>query len=852
MTIALLVPVTSRGRRLHTAVDTDLLRTLVPSVLATATWTRPFRYRLYIGYDAGDPFYDTAEGRRAIAREIRTLAGRRGLEVVFHRAHGTDHSPCAVWNALFARAYEEGADYFYQLGDDVALLTTGWAEAFTDALAGNPTAAGLGVVGPVDTNRPEFPILTQALVSRLHLEIFGTLYPSAFRNWFSDNWLTDVYSPQHVRRIEAQRSHNAGGAERYVIDPRGAELLAREVPLGRSRLRGWLTRASRDLTVPEGLPLGRRQRARIYYIPNGHDCHVADALQRMYTTVTPFGSRDVPDYVEHRILAHETPNASRIMVDEVKRLRPDLVYAESAYNIDADALAFVRRVLKVPVTMWYGDPSSPPGEVDRLVNYARAVDWQVVVDEGPVEAARDQGLDNVESIPYFGYDHYFHPTKAAKRIDVLFSGKSYDRLETLYPEAGRRRALIRQLNREIGDRLFVIGEGWNRDRLRNWQPRRVPEWDVNTLNNQSRIVLAYDAAQLPGFTSLRAWNALLSGAFVLIRRFPGIETYFENHRHLVWFDDEDEASALVRRYLADDRGRARIARTGHQLIQARGWKFSTLARYLVARGRGTERRRFAEIHGGLGPARAATARRHPAARPAVTLVTFATPDWAMACERLAASALENGVDRVARYGTQDLLGSPFHFEHLQLLSGRKGFGYWIWKPYFIREVLRRARPGEILIYADAGSTIMAPVAPLVQIARDRSPIVAFGLHGHANRTWIKRDAFIALDCDTPRYWNAEAWNGACQVYRAGPESLAFVEAWLRACTTGRIVTDEPNELGRRNLPGFREHRHDQSLFSLLCEKHGLERFRDPSQWGNAIVLANSPYGQLLHHHRRRR
>jgi hypothetical protein len=854
-TIALLVPVTSRGRATRTPDDTDLLKTLVPSVLRTATFAPSLRYALYIGYDAGDLYYDNAAQRRSLARAIAEQIGRRPIRVVWHRARGAAHSPCAVWNALFARAFADGADYFFQTGDDVQLVTGGWVDAFIAALTGDPVKSGLGVAGPVDLERADFPILTQAFVSRLHMEIFGTLYPPAFRNWFSDNWLTDVYAPSHAHRITTQHVRNAGGAERYAIDPRGRDLLAREVPLGRARLQGWLTRALRDTRIPQGRSLGRRQRARIYYIPNGFDCHIADALDRMYTTVKPFGSRDVDDYVQHRILAHRTPNASRIMIDEVERMRPDLVYAESAYNIDADALAFVRRVLGIPVTMWYGDPSTPPGEVDRLVRYARVVDWQVVVDRTPLDAAVAQGLDNVEMIPYFGYDHYFYPRRTRQRIDVLFSGKSYRGLEAQYPEATRRRAFVNRLDRRLGERLFVIGEDWDADRLHNWSPRRVPEWEINGLNTASKIVLAYDAAQLPGFTSLRIWNALLSGAFVLTRKFPGIETYFRNHRHLVWFDNDDEGVALIRQYLRDDRARRRIARAGHQLVEQRSWKFSTVARYLVARGRGLERRRFAEIHGGLGPTRqtlAVPAPAPPTSRAGVTLVSFGTPDWSPALDRLVASASRYGADGILRFGTQDLLGTPFHFEHLQLLSAMRGFGYWIWKPYFIREALRRARDGEIVIYADAGSEIIAPLTPLIELARAHTPIVTFALHGHSNREWTKRDAFVALGLDSKRYWDAEMVNAAFHVYRAGPESRGFVDEWLAACVTRRIVTDDANEHGRKNLPGFKGHRYDQALFSLLCEKHGLERFRDPSQWGERYPMPNSPYGTLIHHHRTRR
>jgi hypothetical protein len=73
-----------------------------------------------------------------------------------------------------------------------------------------------------------------------------------------------------------------------------------------------------------------------------------------------------------------------------------------------------------------------------------------------------------------------------------------------------------------------------------------------------------------------------------------------------------------------------------------------------------------------------------------------------------------------------------------------------------------------------------------------------------------------------------------------------------------------------NLQSFKDHRHDQSILSILAVKHNLEIFRDPSRWGNAHkmpefrekgeflesgdyadkIYYNSPYATLLDHYRR--
>ena len=47
--------------------------------------------------------------------------------------------------------------------------------------------------------------------------------------------------------------------------------------------------------------------------------------------------------------------------------------------------------------------------------------------------------------------------------------------------------------------------------------------------------------------------------------------------------------------------------------------------------------------------------------------------------------------------------------------------------------------------------------------------------------------------------------------------------------------------------GFIAHRHDQSLFSMLCKRHGLPGYRLPTQYGllGPERAVPGPYGQIL-------
>ena len=67
------------------------------------------------------------------------------------------------------------------------------------------------------------------------------------------------------------------------------------------------------------------------------------------------------------------------------------------------------------------------------------------------------------------------------------------------------------------------------------------------------------------------------------------------------------------------------------------------------------------------------------------------------------TALEVGkVDKYYSYGPNDI-DKDFKQRNKDILSQKRGNGYWLWKPYFILKTLReKLNEGDYLIYTDAG------------------------------------------------------------------------------------------------------------------------------------------------------
>lgn len=261
----------------------------------------------------------------------------------------------------------------------------------------------------------------------------------------------------------------------------------------------------------------------------------------------------------------------------------------------------------------------------------------------------------------------------------------------------------------------------------------------------------------------------------------------------------------------------------------------------------------------------------------VVLVNLSNEIFEQSRIRLNISAQKHGISTVLSHDFEELKGTSFYLQNKKILDQPTGMGYWAWKPYIILEAIKSLDEGDIVIYADAGLEITASLDPLIKISKEDTPVLLFANGNLVNAHWTKRDCFIEMGCDQWKYWYGPQVDAAFAVFRKSKESILFLEEWLHYCTNERVITDLPNQHNKKNLPGFIQHRRDQSVLSLLAIKHAIALYRMPTQFGNHYkspdfrvsgefncksqfqqkqatdyathFFSNSPYFQLLDHHR---
>ena len=202
-----------------------------------------------------------------------------------------------------------------------------------------------------------------------------------------------------------------------------------------------------------------------------------------------------------------------------------------------------------------------------------------------------------------------------------------------------------------------------------------------------------------------------------------------------------------------------------------------------------------------------------------------------------------------------LFRSEFYKKNKNILDQTRGAGYWIWKPYFILKTMQSLNEGDICLYLDSGMVVIRNIDILFDLCVKNDGILLFenrnaNYDGEIwkNYMWTKYDCFKLMDCVDEKYIYGSQVDAAFQLYAKTNKSIDFLNEYLKFCENENIVTDQPNITGD-NFEGFIDHRHDQSVLSLLAIKYNILLENCPSHWGNHLI--DRKFKNLFYHHKRK-
>lgn len=230
MKVALLIPITSKERNWNNLFDTYFINYTLKTFLETKN--NNITYGFYLGFDSDDPLFS----RKEIIEQLQKIFMINNIHLNITKYNNIKKGHLTkMWNVLYKKAYDDNYDYFYQCGDDIQFMTQNW---IVDSIYSLKNKNDIGVSGP-NNIEPTNPILTQVMVSRKHMEIFGFFFPEPIENWYYDNWISDVYQPTYFTKLNQHYSPNLGGKVRYDIQRDKTHFLA-ELERGKKILEQYL------------------------------------------------------------------------------------------------------------------------------------------------------------------------------------------------------------------------------------------------------------------------------------------------------------------------------------------------------------------------------------------------------------------------------------------------------------------------------------------------------------------------------------------------------------------------------------------------------------------------------------
>lgn len=202
------------------------------------------------------------------------------------------------------------------------------------------------------------------------------------------------------------------------------------------------------------------------------------------------------------------------------------------------------------------------------------------------------------------------------------------------------------------------------------------------------------------------------------------------------------------------------------------------------------------------------------------LLSFADKRYAQSLLRLKCNTENFGFDN-RYFWNEDNLDSDI-LDIIRPKLYRRGYGYWGWKPYIVKTVFDQINDGDIIFYTDAGTLwndkgINRFQEYVEMLGQEENDILCF-TQPFLEKDWTKADVFEKLNAyNEDIFLSYQLWSGTFGLKKT-EKTKELIKRWLNICKTDfNLFTDKKSVLP--NLYGFREHRHDQSIFSILVKQY---------------------------------
>jgi len=218
----------------------------------------------------------------------------------------------------------------------------------------------------------------------------------------------------------------------------------------------------------------------------------------------------------------------------------------------------------------------------------------------------------------------------------------------------------------------------------------------------------------------------------------------------------------------------------------------------------------------------------------VHFITYGDDKFAKAKNRITNEAKSFGEFSTITAYSPENLSMDFKVQFSDILTQKRGGGYWIWKIDIIRQSLLKINTNDFLVYMDAGCTVNLhgknKYAEYMQLFEHTDHgILSFQMDMYPERNWTTKKIFDYFDVDLES--NIATTGQYCAgiiIFKKNNHSKLFIDEFTKCINfDSQLITDKYNDkIANRFL---KENRHDQSIMSLIRKKIGSIVIPDETQ-----------------------
>lgn len=190
---------------------------------------------------------------------------------------------------------------------------------------------------------------------------------------------------------------------------------------------------------------------------------------------------------------------------------------------------------------------------------------------------------------------------------------------------------------------------------------------------------------------------------------------------------------------------------------------------------------------------------------------------------------------VRGYQCKDLKRLGFYTSRPWATPLQRGVFFWSWKPFIINHALQLLQDGDILIYSDIGRPwvrLFSSILPfarnwLDELQQDVIPGVYIPYTGTIEN-WTKATTLKQMGNLSTNILHSPPVQTSFSIWRKTSVSMELAAEWNDKSRHLSLIGDYNTQTDIPNHPEFIDHRHDQSILSILCYQRGLHALDLPS------------------------